>query len=380
MGKFFERRSAKRREYFLKYFRNNPGIKNILLVRNGLLGDVISITSVLNRLSSNFPGVNIDVIVGPAAGSILQNFPGVRNVYPFRFSFSALSIFKQVFFFSSFRKNKYDLLLVQEVNTHYTLISLFAGARFRAGFTNKLSALYDYSAERPKIPMAIAEMETVREWTVKKSSDKSYIYLTDEEISQAAEILNSYNITYDDFTVILHPGSSNPDSDRQWVTDRYAELAEELIKQYGAKIIYTGIERDSELIDKIQSRMKSPSISLAGKTGLRNFLAVIKLSDLVIGPDTGIIHLAAALDTPVVMMMGLSDPEDTGPYHPEGKARIARVETLECSPCVHKDPKPEQWEICKNLRPVKCMTMLTTELVMQQVRILLSNKVSKQQG
>lgn len=368
---FLTKFNLKKEEKFLGFTTNPNNLKKILVFRNGMLGDVTFVTSVLNRLINTFPNAEIDIVVGPKAISVLESFPKVKKVIPFTFGFSFFSLLRQILYFIKLRQNKYDVVIIQEVNTHYTILGKLVGAKFLVGFKNRLSFLYDYFVERPKVKAVLAELETVKKWTTIINRDKSYLFVTKDEIQRAKQLLFQNGMNGDDDFILIHPGSNSPNSDRQWVKERYGELADLLIEGKRINIVFTGVNHDIPVIEEIMAGMKNKSISLAGKKDLRLLMALIKLSKMVIGIDTGILHIAAALDTPVIMMMGLADPEDTGVYNPNDTVKIIRV-NLPCSPCVHKSPKPVQWDECKNMRPVKCMRMIETQVVFKSVISLLN--------
>ncbi len=364
--KFFKRAD------FLKFVRTRSNVKTVLIIRNGLLGDIVSITSVLRRLNDTFPGVVIDAVVGPMAVPVLHNFKNVRNIYPFNYNYNFISVIKQIFFFRGLHKNNYDIVLVQENNTHFTIMGKIVGGKFMAGFTNKYSGMYDYCVDRPKQRIVLAETATVKEWTT-NCVDRAEIAITGEEILAMSVLLKKAGHAPSKKMAVIHYGSSNPNSDRQWVLERFSRVADYIIERYNYEVVFTGIESDTANVAFIQSKMKNASISLAGKTNVRELMALIKMSQLVVAPDTGTVHISSALDVPTVMLVGLSDPEDTGPYNPLGLTQTVQA-GVPCAPCVHSSPKPEQWKYCETARPTKCMDLLSVEMVCEAVDKLLAKQ------
>lgn len=351
----------KRSERFLSYLNNSPEIKRVLFIRNGMIGDMTATTTVLNSLRESFPGLSIDVIAGPKSRTLFDHFPSVRNVFYFDYDYSVLSILKQIAFFTSLRRYRYDIVIVNELNTHFTLMSRLAGGKFTIGFDNKLSGLYDYAVERPKKVMALAENEILVGWIKNSSSPRTSLYLTAEELHDMEKMLLFSGIRKKEF-VIVHPGSNLRNSDRQWDEAKWAGVISKLNEKYDLPVVFTGVKEDLPAIASITDKSGVNCLCLAGKTTLRQLMALTSLSRLVIAPDTGIVHMAAALDTPAIMLMGLSDPKDTGPYNPNGNLKICTA-GLPCQPCVASNPKPRQWDECRSMRPVKCMQELSTETV-----------------
>ncbi len=359
-----------RKNKFFDYVIEKNSVRRVLIIRNGLVGDVVSITSVIKKLIDAYPGIKIDLIIGPTAGPVLENIPGINKVYKFNFTYNALGILRQIPFFIKIGFPKYDVVIVNEVNTHFTIMSRLVRSSFHIGFTNSLSGLYDYSVTRPYKEMTVAECETVREWTDRDTKISAHLVITKDEIATLKQKYFDV-IDFDQGFVIIHPGTSSQNSERYWEESKYAELANALYGKYNFQAVLSGVTNDLPNIVRIADGINTPQFSSAGKTTLREMIILTKLARLVIAPDTGITHIAAALDTPVVALMGMNDPVDTGPYNSNGKATVACTK-LACQPCVLQNPKPPQWEHCKNTRPVTCMQELTVEMVMEAVtRVLL---------
>ncbi len=189
--------------------------------------------------------------------------------------------------------------------------------------------------------------------------------LTDDEVSAVKQKFFDV-INFEQGFAIIHPGTSSQNSERYWEGKKYSELAEALYVKYNLQAVLSGVTNDLPNIVSIAAGINTPRFSSAGKTTLRELIVLTKLARLVVAPDTGITHIAAALDTPVVALMGMNDPVDTGPYNPNGKAVVASAKLI-CQPCVLQDPKPVQWEQCKKTRPVTCMQELKVETVMEAV-------------
>jgi ADP-heptose:LPS heptosyltransferase len=363
-----------KRAGFLKFVRQRANVRRILIIRNGLLGDIVSITSVIRRLSNTYPDVVIDAVVGPQAVPVLKYFKNIRNIYAFNFTYNFLSVLKQVVFFLGLGKNRYDVVLVQEVNTHFTIMGKLVRGKYMAGFTNTYSGMYDYHIVRPKQKMVLAETATVKEWT-DNCIDRAELAIIGEEVVAISALLKNVGHAPRKKMAIIHYGSSNPNSDRQWVLERFSGVADHIIERHDYEVVFTGIESDAANVAFIQSKMKNASISLAGKTSVREFMALIKMSQLVIAPDTGAVHISTALDIPTIILIGLSDPDDTGAYNPEDIVRVVRA-GIACAPCVYTVPKPEQWKYCETARPTKCMDMITVEMVNEAVDALLGKKLN----
>jgi len=331
---------ARRRARFMAAVSNRSAIRKILLVRNGLVGDVVFITATIGRLRRTFPQAVLDVVVSEQASDLMREIPGIGTVYTLS---SSARLKDHIRLFRVLKKNAYDLEIILEDNPHYTLLSLLTSARWLATFSSAFDLLADFSVPWQKGSHAvISELEPVREWTDQPPSgfrDAPRLFVSQAESEESAIMLLQSDIRAEGFVACFHIGCSEPHSVRQWVPERYTELADILVKKHQARILFTGTEKDTVEIEEIRRRMNSPSVSFAGKTTLRQLMAVLQRSSVVIGPDTGALHIASALGTPTVMIMGYTDPADTRPFD--------------------------------DLRPPLCMQTLLTQQVLDAVEELL---------
>ncbi|MBU4463325.1 MAG: glycosyltransferase family 9 protein, partial [Proteobacteria bacterium] len=134
-----------------------------------------------------------------------------------------------------------------------------------------------------------------------------------------------------------------------WDNLKFSNLADRLIEQTNADVIFTGSQEDSEAIEHIISNMKTRAANLAGRTDLKTLAALYEKASIVVSTDTGPMHLAAAIGTPVVALFGPTAPWRTGPFGPGHK--IIRAD-LECSPCFKRQ--------CKT---IKCMKQISLDQV-----------------
>jgi heptosyltransferase-1 len=135
---------------------------------------------------------------------------------------------------------------------------------------------------------------------------------------------------------VLHPGARW--STKLWPTDHWARLAEWLVRDKGFQVVITGSPGDRDLTAEIVAQAGVPLINLAGRTSLVELAALLQQARLAVTTDTGPMHLAAALGTPVVALFGPTAPWRTGPFG-EGH-EVVRL-ALPCSPCFRRQcPEP----------------------------------------
>jgi heptosyltransferase-2 len=138
---------------------------------------------------------------------------------------------------------------------------------------------------------------------------------------------------------------------KQWPPDRFAQLADRLCRAHDARILVFGGPGDGPLGEQIAGMMKCPCLDLTAKTTLGEAMALIEACDLFVTNDSGLMHVAAALQVPVIAIFGSTNPVTTGPHSPF--ARVVRA-PMACSPCL----KPECPE-----GHMRCMTAVDVETV-----------------
>jgi lipopolysaccharide heptosyltransferase II len=150
--------------------------------------------------------------------------------------------------------------------------------------------------------------------------------------------------------VVIHPMAKWPT--KQWPVENFARVANALA-QKGASVVFTGGPDDEEPVRELWQWIQTPSrvLNLAGRTSLRELAGLFSFADLVLTPDTGPMHLAAAVHAPLIALFGPTAPWRTGPY---GNGHVILRKPLACSPCFKKK--------CATM---ECMNALSVEEVLQ---------------
>ena len=174
--------------------------------------------------------------------------------------------------------------------------------------------------------------------------------------SQVREILGSGGRREPERLAVIHAGAGW--LSRRWPADRFAELVNTLGLTPGLRLAViggaAGGSQEGRLFERLFSLIRVPVINLVNRLTLTQLIALLKEADLFIGNEAGPMHLAAALDRPVVAIIGPTRPELTGPFGP--KARIIR-KPVSCSPCRER-----------NCSELTCMKAIEVTDVLEAVR------------
>jgi len=152
-------------------------------------------------------------------------------------------------------------------------------------------------------------------------------------VQETKEWLRSFGLAPDVPLVLLHPGASYG-SAKRWPASRYAQLAVLLQENLGVQVALVGSVEDVLLAEAVTSNSKKPPVVLSGKTDLVKLAAVIRNSAVFITNDSGPMHLANALGTPVIALFGPTDPARTGPFRPPS---LVIHKKAACWPCSYRE-------------------------------------------
>jgi heptosyltransferase-2 len=172
---------------------------------------------------------------------------------------------------------------------------------------------------------------------------------TDEEDWKIASLLLESGISGDDFVLGINPGATYG-SAKRWYPDRFAAVARELSATWGAKVVITGGGGESAIAADIEKELTGNCVNLAGKTSVRELMALIKRCNFFITNDSGPMHLAAAFGVPLVAIFGSTDHTTT---YPLAKHAVVVRETVDCAPCMKRECPTDH----------RCMTAVTCSRV-----------------
>ncbi len=153
-----------------------------------------------------------------------------------------------------------------------------------------------------------------------------------DAVDRAAFLLGEMGVGGGDVVVGLNPGAFYGPAKR-WFADRYASLADRLIRGRGARVLIFGSKGEERIASEILSRMREEPVVLAGRTDLALLVALISRCNLFVTNDSGPMHLAAALGVPQIALFGSTDEVATGPF--SDRATVIHKH-VECSPCLRR--------------------------------------------
>ena len=289
-------------------------VKSILVIRTAYIGDVVMTLPMLKPLKERFPEAKISFLTSSSAKDILINNPYLDEIITFNpFWFYPAKIKEYLKFIREFKKRKFDLIIEARGDIREFLFLVWPlKARFKVSYDvggggYLLSHVVPYADVCHRVEY---HLDIVR-YLGGKGNDICWdIYLKENEIRKVEQILRENEI-HKSF-ISIHPGSRQPL--KRWAKERYALLADMLIKQEGRGVVFLGSPGERQLVESIVNKMKATPVNLVGKTNLREMAGIFSKSALVVCNDSAPMHIAAAVDTPIVAVFGPSKSVETGPY------------------------------------------------------------------
>ena len=334
---------------------------NLLIVKLSAIGDVVQALGFLNAMRRSFPDARITWLVEEAAADVLRDHPFLDRVIVSRRK-SWVRALKQgrameaVRGFRSFRRElraeSYDVVVDLQGLFKSAILTFLSGGRRRVGFDRTRELSYLFVNERmpaydPDRHALLRYLDAAEYLGAKVTSPPDFgLPVHEPSACSAAELLAGTSAP----RVIVNTGAKW--ETKLWPVGHWRALCEQLAAESGIQLIMTGGPDDAAVNREIAEGLKGV-LDLTGRTSLKVLAEVYRLSDLVITPDTGPMHLAAAVGAPVVALFGPTAPWRTGPF---GPGHVVLRTGADCSPCFRKEcPDPH------------CMTGLTAESVFRAV-------------
>lgn len=324
-------------------------------MRYRFIGDTILTVPFLRNLRRAYPGAVIDLMVAPYSSDVLAGIPYVDSFVVYdpptihgdsRGEHRTLR--SKIRFVGGLRKSRYDKVYVLKRSFSSAAIALLSGARERIGFDTErrgflLTRRVPYRHDQHEV---LNFLDVLRADGVAVADDHLEAWLSEEEKAFADEYLARRGFRGDGPLVGIQPFTANPP--RAWHGDNFVETANALGREHDARILVFGGPRDRGPAAAIAERIAPSPIMAVGETTLRETMALLSRCALLVCNDSGIMHLAAALGTPLIALFGPQSPVKFGPW---GRYCEVIYRNFPCSPCKQKffeecSPSPRMKPYC----------------------------------
>lgn len=289
-------------------------MKKILVFSFSFIGDAVLSTAVIQPLRARFPNAHITFLVGPRAFDFLANEPQLDATLVYDNQGEHAGLKGRINLIKSLRREKFDLV----VNLRDSFTARCLGA--------KHWGLVRGDRERHAVTRYL---EVLSKKGVDTTDAQPHLQLTETEQATADRFLAEAGVTSERLLIGIHPGGNW--EYKLWSADKYAQLATVLSKQKNAAILLFAGPNERKLQTQVADMMDISPI-LVETENLREVALLIAACDVYIGNDTGPMHIAAAVRTPVIALFGATNHIRSGPY---GDKHIVVQSGMDlgCNPC-----------------------------------------------
>ena len=334
-------------------------MKKILVIRYGTIGDTIFASAFYRELRKALPSVRIDILVDDVAEGVMRNCPYINKIFSIDGKWKNFGAYVSLF-------KKYDTIFFLKNDRFFTLLAFLAGVRHRVGFDIRrncfLTHKSPYNEDKHEID---CYLDLLKILGIKIENDKTEVWLDRISDSRVRDLL----LNIEGKKVLIQAYSRFPQ--KNWLDEYWVKVVKYLSNQCGAQVFYAGGAKDSySAVDfGLYDSVNLPPIDMCGKLSISETISLIKKMDLVIGIDSGLIHMAAALDIPSILLHG---PTSLKRWQPRSGNCKVLSRKFSCSPCLlQKGAK----KYCKNKTP-ECMEFLTPDIVIKAINDKLDIKTA----
>lgn len=316
----------------------------------------------LMRLRQRHPGARIDVMAPPWSIKLLVLMPEIDGILTNPFPHGAFDLAGRRALGRQLRESAYDQAIVLPNSLKSALPVFFAGIPLRTGFVGewRYGLLNDArKLDKRALPLMVERFAQLAEapgQTLQRPLPPPRLQVTDSARNAA---LDKHGLSLARPVVIFCPGAEYGPAKR-WPVAYFAELAQHLIAA-GYAVWLVGSPKDREVAENIVALGNPGCRNLCGETALDEAVALLSCARAVVSNDSGLMHIAAALDRPLLAVFGSSSPQFTPPLSPH--ATVLRT-GIACSPCFKRECPRGHFD---------CMMQLTPQRVRNALQPLLES-------
>ena len=336
-----------------------------LLVRAvNWLGDAVLTTPAIAALRAACPQARITLAAKPLVAELLRHHPDIDEIEVYDKDGRHAGAFGMLRKARELRRKGYDAALLLQNAFDAAALAFLAGIPERMGYATDgrrllLSRPVPVTEEILSLHHAEYYLRLLAELGVPLLMEpRLSLLVTDGERESMRDRLTASGIPEGKRILGINPGATYG-SAKRWFPERFAEVADALSEEWDAAVVLMGSVPEMPLSAEIEAAMKRKPVNLAGRTTVRELMALLSGCFLLVTNDSGPMHIAAAFDVPIAAIFGPTDWNKTSPW--TNRARVVRVD-VDCSPCHLRE--------CN--RGHECMLGITAEMVATAARELIA--------
>jgi heptosyltransferase II len=332
----------------------------ILLVQTAFLGDAVLTTPLLGALREQFPQTKITVLSTPEIAEVFERHPAVSEVIRFDKRRNERSWLKKWILVRRLAAHRFDLAMIPHRSLTSALLAWLAGIPRRVGFSTSqgrwlLTDVVPFEWGVHDVDRNLALLTAIG---VQNPTGDLWLKPDEAARQRVTDRLRALGVKPEDKLVGINPGSVWVT--KRWLPEGFAAVADRLIREEGARVVFIGGCQDEPAMRRILSMMKEVPINWVGQTTLKELMAVIARCRVFLTNDSGPLHIAVASHVPTVALFGPTTRE-LG-FFPYGNGHTVIEKDLPCRPCgLHGADR------CP-LEHFQCMKLITAEEVFEAVK------------
>jgi heptosyltransferase-2 len=322
------------------------------------VGDTILTYPTIQGLKKLFPDCYLAILVPNHLADLWKTFPYVDEVIHFQKRKGFGLLWEDLKLGSSLRQKRFNLAIILPRSFHSAFQVYLARIPLRIGYQDKgRSFLLTQGISRTEEVLRVHRVHYYQRLidSLGKTDGSSppRIFLREEDRRWAQERLRGLGLLDGRVLIGMNPGATYG-SAKCWYPDRFGELGRRISSRWKATVLLFGKEEERPMAKEILRHLEEGGMDLTGKTGLLQLAALLERCQLLVTNDTGTMHVATAVGTPVAAIFGSTDPSTTGPW---GDGNVVIKKDVSCSPCSKR--------ICPTDH--RCMELITVDEVEEVV-------------
>jgi heptosyltransferase-2 len=328
------------------------GVNRILVRGVNWVGDTILSYPTVQQLKTLFPHSHLAILVSSPLVDLWKTFPYVNEIIPFQKKKGIGSFWEDLNIGKSLRERDFDLAVILPRSFRSAFQVYLARIPIRIGYQDEGRSFFlTHGIRRTKKILGSHRVHYFQKLIEPLGEVESFptprIFLREEDRRWAEQMLKDLDLLDGRTLIGMNPGATYGLA-KCWYPGRFGELGKRLREKWKSNLLLFGKEEEKSIAEETMQR--NGGIDLTGKTNLLQLAALLERCHLLVTNDTGTMHVAAAVGTPVVALFGSTDPSITGPW---GDGHVVVRKDLPCSPCLKR--------ICPNDH--QCMELITVDEV-----------------
>ena len=313
--------------------------------------------SLFITLKKSLPDCQIDVLAPSWSLALLERMPEVNKAIAMPLSHGQFGFFDRLKLGKKLRANHYDQAILLPNSWKSALIPFVANIPIRTGYIGECR--WGLLNDARKLDKSVMTMTVQRFVALGLAPGRANIppdcstprFVINED--QQNSVIKKFKLTNSKKIVALCPGAEYGEAKR-WPASYYAEVAKVKIAQ-GFQIWLFGSAKDQVIAEQINNQVEGACVDFTGQTSLAEAVDLMSLVDVVVTNDSGLMHVAAALDKKIIAIYGSSDPGFTPPLN--NKAHIMSLK-LECSPCFKRECPLGHTRCLQDIKPEQVLNVI----------------------